>query len=104
MGYRYVKDIDGNVFEVVDVLGDGNCFFHALCLSNIINILTHTDLRRHLVERVHDILLKPDGHTDVISFVEKKMHCKILPWLDRIKESNEWGDNRAAVFLRIYFR
>jgi hypothetical protein len=62
--------------EVVDVLGDVNCFFHALYLSNIINISTHTDLRRHLVERVHDILLKPDGHTDVISFVEKRCTAK----------------------------
>jgi hypothetical protein len=51
----------------------GHCFFRAICLSNIINILTHTDPRLHLVKVVRGMMLKPDGHTDiVISFCGKK--------------------------------
>ena len=104
MGYRCIKDKDGSLFQIVDVPGDGNCFFHSAALSRLINVSEHKELRNVLVQRIIDVLSHADEHQDIISFVENILHCKVLPWLDNIKERNTWGDSYAAAFLAYIFQ
>ena len=39
----------------------------------------------------------------MLSPSQKILHCKVLAWLDNIKEMNTWGDNCAAAFLAYIF-
>ena len=102
--YKLIRDTENILFKVEDVPGDGNCFFHAVSLSPLLNVSDHGILRNILVERVEDILSNREQHQDVLSLFHKiSPHKKIFTWLENIKQSNTWGDNRAALFVAYIF-
>ena len=73
------------LFVLKDVPGDGNCFFHAVVLSDNINMSRHDDLRRFLVNSIKTSM----GHQETKLFVEKLYNATapLMPstqWLDSI--------------------
>ena len=99
-----IRDKDDIVFRLIDVPGDGNCFFHAVSLSPLLNLLDHCALRTYLVERIENILLNQEEHQDVLSFFHFISPTKrINTWLENIRKNNAWGDGRAALFVAYIF-
>ena len=104
MHNKLIRDKVDIVFKLVDVPGDGNCFFHSVSLSPLLNLSIHGILRNILVERIEDILSNREEHQDVLSmFHEISPHKKIFTWLENIKQKNVWGDDRAALFVAYIF-
>jgi hypothetical protein len=100
-----IKMMDGTLLELVQVPGDGNCFFHAVALSESVNISEHQELRNFLVGRVSSILTNPSDHGDVIMlFQHASGSTKLIKWLDIMKKTNTWGDDRVALFVEYFFQ
>ena len=47
-----IEDRDGNVFQLVNVPGDGKCLFHSFVRSSYININDPDDFRRDFIKAV----------------------------------------------------
>jgi OTU-like cysteine protease/DDE superfamily endonuclease len=100
-----IETNDRSLLELVDVPGDGNCFFHAVALSEFINMSNHEELRSFLAERVSAVLSNPSEHKDVLSlFTHASGKTKLTVWLDCVKKVNNWGDDRAALFIAYFFQ
>ena len=97
---KLIRDKDDIVFKLVDVPGDGNCFFHSVPLSPLLNISDHGILGNNLVDYIEDILSNQGEHQGVLSLFHKiSPHKKIFTWLENIKQNNVWGDDRVALFV-----
>ena len=97
---KLICDKDDIVFKLVDVPGDGNCFFHSVSLSPLLNVSDHGILCNILVERIEGILSNRGEQQDVLSLFHKiSPHKKIFTWLENIKQNNVWGNDRAALFV-----
>ena len=102
---RYIKLPSGAIFDIVDVPGDGNCFFHAVVLSDEINLSSHDDLRGDLVKRLRTAMVNPEEK----SFIEKLYIASdplisLNQWLDSIARTGAWGGDIAALFLGYFYQ
>jgi hypothetical protein len=101
----YIPSKDGCLLELANVPGDGNCFFHEVVLSDLVNISDHQVLRSFLVDRVYAILSDPTDHDEVLSlFQHVSVRTKPTTWLDKMKQANTWGDDCAALFISYLFQ
>jgi len=97
---KVIKDKHGNIFKLVDVVGDGNCLFHSVVKSEHINISQHDDFRNYLVRTIEEIVASPENHQPVLDLFRRITgRGKITEWLDQIRKSNTWGDEKVGLFI-----
>ena len=94
--------VENKFFKFDDVLGDGNCFFHALVKSPYLNVSCHKELRAMLVKFIRDEMTKPENGME-------KLYRACLPdddfreWLHKLEEPRSWAGDVAATFVSYFF-
>ena len=97
-----IKDKNDNIFKLNDVPGDGNCFFHSVALSDLVNISNHSDLREHLAETISHVASNKNEHKEVIELFELTGgNVKLQSWIDKIKT---WADQSSALFIAYIYQ
>ena len=99
-----IKDKHGNIFQLNDVPGDGNCLFHSFVKSPNIPYSNHKEFRSVLVMHVETIIRNQDDHKDLLSLFTIFSNDSVVVWLEKMREYNSWGDNLVALFVAQWYQ
>ena len=99
---KYIA-MEPKVFCLKDVIGDGNCFFHALVPSLSMNVDCDAELHRLLVNYIETSLPIPDKKILEI-YKANAGDDNFTSWLQNLKQPGSWAGTCAATFLSIYFK
>ena len=92
---RTLIEIPGvGIFKMVDVDGDGNCFFSALCASPEIRVKDPWELRQALVEFLENNLEATSIYTNVL-----KEREPYEAYIRKLRKNGSWAGTSAAVFM-----
>jgi len=101
---RLIKDKHGNIFQLNDVPGDGNCLFHSFVKSPSIPYSNHKEFRSVLVMHVETIIRNQDDHKDLLILFHILFDDSVVVWLETMKDNNSWGDNLVALFVAQWYQ
>jgi hypothetical protein len=81
------------LYKYVEVPGDGNCFFHALCNTDRFKGYKHLQLRRKYISDMRSYkLFHPEKYNAFADFILKRTGSTLNLRLDRIANvPNSWG-------------
>ena len=94
--FEYVE-VEGNMFKLEHVVGDGNCFFHSISKSPYVSA-NHTELRFMLVDYIEAEMVKPDNEIERLYNIFGGDH-DVHHWLASLKRVGSWAGSCAAVYL-----
>ena len=77
--------------KVIDVIGDGNCFFRSLCMHPFFETFDHETLRNDLVRRIRKVTKdKHDWTGKVVRELYLKQKVDITARMNTVSRSTEW--------------
>lgn len=98
IGKTLIEIGEVGMFRMVDVEGDGNCFFNALCVCPEIRMEDPSELRQTLVEFLMNNGEAASVYTNVLK--------QIVPYetfIRKLRRRGTWAGTSAAVFICMMF-
>ena len=104
----YLLNVNGDLFTLHDVPGDGNCFFRAICMDQHFTQYDHFSLRQEFVTRVNSILeyggSRAKSILDLYSIHVDNTNNDIQSYLCAIQQNREWVGLFEALVFRIVYK
>ena len=101
---RLIKDKHGNIFQLTDVPGDGNCLFHSFVKSDYIQYNNHTDFRSVFIMYVETILKNQNDHKDLLCLFNICSDDSVVECLELMNDNNSWVDNLVELFVSQWYQ
>jgi len=89
--------VEGRIFKLEHVVGDGNCFFHSISKSPFVSA-NHAELRFMLVDYIEAEMVKPGNDMETLYKIFGGDH-DLHHWVTALKRFGSWAGSCAAVFL-----
>ena len=99
-------EYNGSVFEPVEVMGDGNCFFRSVILDPNVPFDFHLALRLDLVQKMRDEVSK---NSEIGKIIKKWWGSEREPYtlfhhLAVMEQSGEWATDLEIVAFQIIYK
>ena len=90
-------------FIFQDSLGDGNCLYHSIVNSGVLDVMTHVDLRKTTTGTIRNIVEGGLEGVDVVKNIYESYNFAydISEWCDRQSKDGEWGTTCDIAFISL---